>query len=194
MSRPKAFSLVSRLASGLEYIFTRRELVGIDANGNKYLRWTEKNLDGDIVEKRTIRTPDRSYDPTTVPPEWFRWLQKTRAEPPTQEEIEMAQQRRVVLRQRVQALEIEEARRRLQAEGLRNPAGGPDLNRFVQQLTAKGETQHGRPLSNANAEADSVSSSKTTKEGHQQTGSERPSEAASSSSTDFQPEAWKPGG
>lgn len=51
-------------------------------------RWTEKNLDGDTVEKRIIRTPDGSYDPTTVPPEWFRWLQKTRAEPPTIEEIE----------------------------------------------------------------------------------------------------------
>lgn len=38
MSKPKAISLVSRLASGLEFFFTRRELVGIDANGNKYLR------------------------------------------------------------------------------------------------------------------------------------------------------------
>lgn len=38
MSRSTGVSLISQLASGLEYLITRREVVGVDVYGNKYLR------------------------------------------------------------------------------------------------------------------------------------------------------------
>ena len=50
-------------------------------------RWPAKNSYGDPVEKRTVVTPDRRYDPELVPPEWSQWLKMTRREPPTEEEI-----------------------------------------------------------------------------------------------------------
>lgn len=50
-------------------------------------RWPAKNSYGDPVEKRTVVTPDRRYDPELVPPEWSQWLKMTRQEPPTEEEI-----------------------------------------------------------------------------------------------------------
>lgn len=39
------------------------------------------------MEKRTVVTPDRRYDPELVPPEWSQWLKMTRREAPTMEEI-----------------------------------------------------------------------------------------------------------
>ena len=50
-------------------------------------RWPAQNAYGDPVEKRTVVTPDRRYDPELVPPEWSQWLKMTRQEPPTDEEI-----------------------------------------------------------------------------------------------------------
>ena len=50
-------------------------------------RWPGTNSYGDPVEKRTVVTPDRRYDPELVPPEWSQWLKTTRREPPTEEEV-----------------------------------------------------------------------------------------------------------
>ena len=50
-------------------------------------RWPATNAYGDPVEKRTVVTPDRRYDPELVPPEWSQWLKMTRREPPTEQEI-----------------------------------------------------------------------------------------------------------
>jgi NADH:ubiquinone oxidoreductase subunit len=51
------------------------------------LRWTEKNVYGDMVERRTVETPDGRYDPLAVPPEWNQWLKHTRKAAPTPEEV-----------------------------------------------------------------------------------------------------------
>jgi hypothetical protein len=54
-------------------------------------RWLEKPPHGeDYVERRRVNVPggDFLYDPKTIPPEWRAWLSKTRAEPPTPEEME----------------------------------------------------------------------------------------------------------
>lgn len=50
-------------------------------------RWPEKDLHGELVEKRAIETPDARYDPNLVPPEWLQWLKQTRRAPPSPEEI-----------------------------------------------------------------------------------------------------------
>jgi NADH:ubiquinone oxidoreductase subunit len=50
-------------------------------------RWMDKNVYGEWVERRTLKTPDGLYDPQHVPPEWSQWLKNTRGDPPSQEEI-----------------------------------------------------------------------------------------------------------
>lgn len=50
-------------------------------------RWPAKDSYGDPVEKRTVITPDRRYDPDLVLPEWSQWLKMTRQEPPSEGEI-----------------------------------------------------------------------------------------------------------
>ena len=51
-------------------------------------RWQDKNAYGEPVEKRMVAFPARvKYDPNLVAPEWFRWLHKTRHDPPTPDEL-----------------------------------------------------------------------------------------------------------
>lgn len=51
-------------------------------------RW-EGVLDGRVVERRQVKVAggDHLYDPRNLPTEWRMWLQKTRKEPPTPEEL-----------------------------------------------------------------------------------------------------------
>ncbi len=50
-------------------------------------RWKEKNVYGDMVERRTLKTPDGRFDPLLVPPEWSQWLKNTRREAPSPDEV-----------------------------------------------------------------------------------------------------------
>lgn len=53
------------------------------------VRWRDKNSYGEDVEKRMVSFPAGvKYDPRLVATEWFRWLQKTRHDPPTPEELQ----------------------------------------------------------------------------------------------------------
>jgi hypothetical protein len=46
-------------------------------------------LDNRVVERRQVKVAggDHLYDPRNLPTEWRMWLQKTRKEPPTPEEL-----------------------------------------------------------------------------------------------------------
>ena len=62
--------------------------VGADEVGNKYYRKLEKNLDGEVVEKRFFKPPERGvYEPDSLAPEWSQWLRRTRVEVPTDEDV-----------------------------------------------------------------------------------------------------------
>eukprot|EP00882_Tetradesmus_deserticola_P022270 GHRQ01024164.1.p3 GENE.GHRQ01024164.1~~GHRQ01024164.1.p3 ORF type:complete len:121 (+),score=39.21 GHRQ01024164.1:261-623(+) len=73
----------------LRSLLLKETLVGADANGNKYYRFMEKDLSGQLVERRRVRVPgnDLLYDPKTVPAEWRSWLARTRQEPPTEDDM-----------------------------------------------------------------------------------------------------------
>lgn len=70
-------------------LLTRQEFVGSDKLGNEYYRWTE-TIRGEVVERRRVLVPGAShlYDSRNLPGPWRMWLSKTRAEPPTEQEIE----------------------------------------------------------------------------------------------------------
>ena len=62
-----------------------------------------------------MRTVDGDYDPQKLPPEWAHWLRKTRATPPTTQEVSRAAAARLSTRLKAAELAAEDARRRFQA-------------------------------------------------------------------------------
>jgi hypothetical protein len=82
---------------------------------------------------------DILYDPRSLAPEWRAWLTKTRAAPPTPEELAAAEARAAAMAARVAAVEAREAARRFRTASLgREDAGGPDLAAFTAQLGSRG--------------------------------------------------------
>lgn len=78
--------MLRQLGERLAFFFLRRRTVGRDAHGNVFYSRLEKDLGGDIVEKRYVKysrgTNALNYDPASVSPEWLQWLAKTRQQPP----------------------------------------------------------------------------------------------------------------
>ncbi|WIA09942.1 hypothetical protein OEZ85_010155 [Tetradesmus obliquus] len=135
--------VLSKAWDRLRSLVLKETLVGADANGNKYYKFLEKDLQGQLVERRRVRVPgnDLLYDPKTVPAEWRSWLARTRSEPPTEEEMARAAARQVLMQQRVAAIEEREQQRRIRMESLgqqATTAGGPDVSRFTSQLENRG--------------------------------------------------------
>ena len=63
--------------------------IHVEINFVYLVRWMDKNSYGEDVEKRMVSFPAGvKYDPRLVATEWFRWLQKTRHDPPTPEELQ----------------------------------------------------------------------------------------------------------
>ena len=93
-------------------------------------------MDGQDVERRYVKYAGGDFDPTTLPAEWHQWLHKARAEPPTEEDIRRGQHQRELFKQRVAAIEAEEARRRFQEQAGGGAGPGP-----VQQLPGAGGSQ-----------------------------------------------------
>ena len=56
-----------------------------------YRKW-EKNISGDMVERRWFETPTggdyASYNPDATTPQWRQWLNRNRQNPPTPEELQ----------------------------------------------------------------------------------------------------------
>lgn len=96
----------------------KRESVGVDAFGNRYVRMLDKAPDGNIFERRLVRYKDPSLlDPTTLPPEWLQWLHKTRELPPTMKDIAHGQRERDLQKKRARDADRAEAE---QAERLKH--------------------------------------------------------------------------
>ena len=139
---------LQRAVEFLRRKLTGQELVGVDGAGNRYYRWRERDPSDPTatVEKRRVRVPggDILYDPRTLRPEWRQWLTRTRAEPPSEEELDRADARSAALAARVAAIEQREAARRFRAASLGQAgaggadAGGPDLRAFTSQLEGRG--------------------------------------------------------
>ncbi|EIE18692.1 hypothetical protein COCSUDRAFT_68160 [Coccomyxa subellipsoidea C-169] len=182
-------SLLRRLGASITRLISSRELVGRDIHGNKYYRWPDTNLHGEPIEKRIIKTPDGRYDPILVPPEWVQWLKQTRGEPPSPEEILQMEAKRQAIRGRAAALDAAEAQRRFQEATLgqqAEQAGGPNQDRFVQQLTGRGyAAEDGAGVSQRRS---SQSSSDPPPDG------QRPQRPTDGGKDNFQADVWKPGG
>lgn len=95
-------------------------------------RKLERSTEGEDVERRFVKYAG-DPDPTTLPAEWHQYLHKSRAEPPTEEDIKRGQHQRELFRQRVAAIEAEEAARRFQQQ-----TGSSSAGEFVQQLPEGG--------------------------------------------------------
>ncbi|CAL8464343.1 g3878 [Coccomyxa elongata] len=187
-------SLLRRLGARLSHLVNSKELVGHDVHGNKYYRWPDTNLHGEPVEKRIIQTPDGRYDPNLVPPEWAQWLKQTRGPPPSPEEIQQMETKRQAIRHRAAALEAAEAQRRFQEATLgrqAEQAGGPNQDRFLQQLTGRGYPA-GQQAEDPVAKASSRQSG--TPETAEVQRNQGTPEAADDGKSRFEADVWKPGG
>lgn len=92
-------------------------------------RKLERSADGEEVERRYVKYSS-TIDPTLLPAEWHQYLHRARPEPPSQDDIRRGQHQRELFRQRVAALEAEDAARRFQEQ----TGGGGGDGGFVQQL------------------------------------------------------------
>jgi len=132
---------------------------------------------------------DVLYNPASVAPQWRAWLTKTRAAPPTDEELARAGERSAELAARVAAIEAREAQRRFRAASLgREDAGGPDLRSFTAQLenqgfgnTGGGGGGGGGGRSSGNGPVDAGGSSSNPQGGH-----------PAGSGEAFKPGVWQP--
>ncbi|KAK9904855.1 hypothetical protein WJX75_003869 [Coccomyxa subellipsoidea] len=182
-------SLLRRLRTGLSRLISSKELVGHDIHGNKYYRWPDTSVHGEPIEKRIVKTPDGRYDPRLVPPEWIQWLKQTRGEPPSPEEILQMEAKRQAIKHRAAALDAAEAQRRFQEATLgqqAEQAGGPNQDRFVQQLTGRGYAAEDQ--ASASQPQDRQSSHDPSPDGQR---AQRPTDGGKGQ---FEADVWKPGG
>ncbi|CAG9461713.1 unnamed protein product [Pedinophyceae sp. YPF-701] len=133
-----------------------RELVGTDPLGNEYFRQSTHEDDGSVREKRLFVPHHGSQaahdlEWNEIPPAWNSWLNYTRHDPPTHEEIAKAEEYRKSVAMRAHDLAREEEKRRWRrassaaaAEG--GADAGPDMSAFVQQLRGAGQfSEQGPP-------------------------------------------------
>jgi NADH:ubiquinone oxidoreductase subunit len=147
--QPPPQGLLARLVAKAREAFTGQQLVGTDAHGNKYYRWVEATAGaaapggaaaaGKRERRRVVVSGgEHLYDPNRLPPEWRAWLQRTRDEPPTEEEAARAEERVRVMRMRILAVEAKERQRRLARElgggGGGGPVGGAGAGGMAQLL------------------------------------------------------------
>jgi len=210
--------LLTRATAALGKIFLKRELVGVDALGNKYFKKMEQNVLNEPIERRWVQTPDGLYDPEAVPPEWYQWLRKRRNAAPSMQEVQQMRSHRVQIQQKAAALDAQEQQRRFQAAttGDRedSEAQGPNMQRFVQQLSGKGFAEDTDAAEVERATTSSPEDNSSQPSGWQPSsgpphvkkretpvsatmdGKEQQSSASAEPkplSDSFQPEAWSPG-
>ena len=121
------------LVNRLTWALFKRETVGFDSLGNKYYRLLEKNIDGDVIERRMVKYAG-DWDPALVPPEWLQWLRKVRHEAPNDVELQKAELARKMQRDRAENADAAaaEAAMRWQQGG-----GGSGKGQFTQQLKSE---------------------------------------------------------
>eukprot|EP01116_Phalansterium_solitarium_P008002 TRINITY_DN21163_c0_g1_i1.p1 TRINITY_DN21163_c0_g1~~TRINITY_DN21163_c0_g1_i1.p1 ORF type:complete len:165 (+),score=36.03 TRINITY_DN21163_c0_g1_i1:131-625(+) len=101
---------MSRWVQKLRSVFTGATHVGTDSFGNKYFSRVQS---GEI--RRHIEYKNGEMMPTAeLSPLWRAWLTKKRDLPPTDQELQVEDQKKRWLKQRVAELEREDAKLRLQ--------------------------------------------------------------------------------
>ncbi|CAG8721336.1 11193_t:CDS:2, partial [Acaulospora morrowiae] len=91
-----------------------RMFIGIDLSGNEYYETVEA-INGRkkrMVEMKEEK-PLSEYNTDDVPVQWQSWLRHTRLDPPTIEEVTLANKRRELIIQRAKALDREWEERKL---------------------------------------------------------------------------------
>lgn len=107
-----------RLWKGVvDWLWSRRQ-VGEDAYHRYYAEYVGKG----VAERRYVEYKDGNHVHASdrMDTEWWSWLHNRRSLPPTEEELLIKRQQQHVLAQRVQAIELEEERRRLRSLHNRN--------------------------------------------------------------------------
>ncbi|KAK9868641.1 hypothetical protein WJX84_008892 [Apatococcus fuscideae] len=199
--------LLARISATLSRTILGREMVGSDMHGNYYYSKMEKHEDG-MKERRWVKLSGGDYNANQLPPEWDQWLRKSRLQAPTAEDMAKMAHDRASVKEKAAILDAEDRKRRFQAESLglagAQPAEGPNMDRFVQQLTDQGVTQPADQTSGSSAAAQEAPSQpsqpqqKVAGEGRYRR-SQAPSQPqqpapASGSGDAFKPGAWKPPG
>mmetsp|Transcript_3025 Transcript_3025/g.5619 ORF Transcript_3025/g.5619 Transcript_3025/m.5619 type:complete len:165 (-) Transcript_3025:488-982(-) len=153
-------SAVSRVSKK----FTGKELVGTDKLGNRYVVFKPYE---DSKERRLVETPSGFYDKDEMHKLWSMWLSGTKDTPPTDAEMDEYDQRQVILAARVQKVQEEDDKKRLE-------------ERMDRELSQEPESPS-VSLSGVLSAMNKDESSSATK-----------SEDSSSGGGKFQPKSWTP--
>lgn len=126
------------VSSSISSLFSKKDLVGQDANGNLYYRITETKF-GNKIERREVKwsQPYFAYDPRSLQPEWRMWLTRKREDPPTEEELAKNAAAKELYKKRVAAVEEQEKLRRFKARSMGAQAHTDrqsDIEAFVSQI------------------------------------------------------------
>lgn len=183
--------------------------MGVDVHGNAYFRGMRRTMAGHMEEKRWVKLKGMQYydyTPEAVPPEWFRWLNRGRQQPPTPEELQQYDQQRLALQQRVAVLDAEEAKRKLRMEtggGSSEAAGpSPNMGRFLEQLGSKGYGEQALSAADAGAGGSAASGAaadpgaprpQAADDHAGRPGAARAGGEAQGHGDTFKPGAWQPG-
>lgn len=94
----------------VDWVWSRRQ-VGEDAHHRFYAEFISKG----VPERRYVEYKDGNHIHASdrMDTEWWSWLHNRRSLPPTEEELATKMKQKHILEQRVQAIEMEEERRRL---------------------------------------------------------------------------------
>jgi len=117
----------------VSWALLKRETVGFDAIGNRYYRFLDKTVEGDVIERRMVKYSG-DWDPNQVPVEWLQWLRKVRSDPPTNIEMQAGEASRQAQRDRAESADAaaQEAAKRWRQGG--DGGSGGTKSQFTQQL------------------------------------------------------------
>mmetsp|Transcript_16394 Transcript_16394/g.19673 ORF Transcript_16394/g.19673 Transcript_16394/m.19673 type:complete len:156 (+) Transcript_16394:57-524(+) len=105
------FKRITGLLRPIQKHFTGKTLVGSDKFGNKYVFFEPHE---DSKQRRMIECVGGVYDKDKIHKLWSMWLNHTRDDPPTEEDLEDYDRQMEMLAVRVKKVEEEDARKRLE--------------------------------------------------------------------------------
>ncbi|KAK9764956.1 hypothetical protein K7432_007101 [Basidiobolus ranarum] len=102
----------------IRFPWRRRVLVGLDQHGNQYYETTKPDPEkGYCRRKVEPRSEDvLSYNTSKIPVQWHSWLRYTRVDPPTIQEIMLAERKMAQTVQRAQYLDQQWQQRKIQIQ------------------------------------------------------------------------------
>ncbi|ORX98837.1 hypothetical protein K493DRAFT_313463 [Basidiobolus meristosporus CBS 931.73] len=102
----------------IRFPWRRRILVGVDQYGNQYYETTKPDPEKGYCRRKVepIAEDVLSYNTSKIPVQWHSWLRYTRVDPPTVEEILLAEKKIAQTVQRAHILDQKWQQRKLQIE------------------------------------------------------------------------------